>query len=460
MEAFPGNILWFFGLLTVAFFFFGLIYLKDITFGFIVWFLAATFIGRETFVVSLAGWPDIYLERIIFVLVFTIFIFEVLRGQEKLLPNTRLEFVIGILLIILVGSMARTGFLATRGDEYQPFHIFLTGFFFPFAFFYFGKNLLYSEERIRILLWSFFGFFLYLVITAYLEHFKVTSLIFPRNIGNPLVGIHYGRARGVFGNAPVNGWVLGSLFCTTLFLRSQIKGPVARGLMLVLLLLTPVAVFYTYTRAVWLSFLLAPFVLVFFSKKLLVRPRFFLFPLIFLILLTFYNWENIAGKERELGGVMQISEIEARVGLYNATKVIFRDMPLFGVGFGRFGRALPFYAPEAFPGTAPQLASQHNLFFGLLSEVGLFGLIPFLLILYYIFRFSLSLFRRLGEEGFINRDLVVTFWAMLLIYLVNASFIQTQFFIQANGLLFLWAGMIVGLYQRRVLTIEDPLKSA
>ncbi|MFH0786417.1 MAG: O-antigen ligase family protein [Pseudomonadota bacterium] len=456
MESFSGNLLVVLGVFAAVLFFFILLYKGDIVFGFLVWFLAASFIPRQIFVISFPGWPDIYLERLIFVLLFIIFLFEVLRGKEKLLPNTRIEYFMMVLLVILLISMGQTGFLAIRGDEYQPFHIFLTGFLFPFTFYYFGKTVLSTEPRIKILLWGLFLFFSYLVLTAYLEHFKITRFIFPRYISDPLLGIHYGRARGPFGVAPVNGWILASLFCTTLYLRSQTKGLISRGIMLIILLLTPVAIFYTYTRAVWLSFLLAPILLMLFSKKLLFRPRYFVFPIICLILLIFFNWENIASKERALGGVMQLKEIEARTGLYNATKAIFRDTPFFGVGFGRFGRVLPFYAPEAFPGTAPQLASQHNLFFGLLSEVGLIGLTPFVLILYFIIRDSILLFKKLGEEkGFFSRDPVVVFWAIISIYLVNAFFIQTQFFIQANGLVFLWAGLVVGFYQRQVRLTPD-----
>lgn len=456
MESFSGNLVLVLGVFTATIFFFVLLYKGDIVFGFLVWFLAASFIPRQIFVISLPGWPDIYLERLIFVLVFIIFFFEMFRGKERSLPNTRIEYFMMVLLVILLISMGLTGFLATRGDEYQPFHIFLTGFLFPFTFYYFGKTVLSTEPRIKILLWGLFLFFSYLVLTAYLEHFKITRFIFPRYISDPFFGIHYGRARGPFGVAPVNGWILASLFCTTLYLRSQTKGLLSRGIMLIILLLAPVAIFYTYTRAVWLSFLLAPILLMLFSKKLLFRPRYFVFPVICLILLTFFNWENIASKERALGGVMQLKEIEARAGLYNATKAIFRDTPLFGVGFGRFGRVLPFYAPEAFAGTAPQLASQHNLFFGLLSEVGLIGLTPFVLILYFIIRDSILLFKRLGEEkGFFSRDPVVIFWAIISIYLVNALFIQTQFFIQANGLVFLWAGLVVGFYQRQVRLTPD-----
>lgn len=443
------------GFITAVFFFIIFLSLGDIFWGFIIWFLVATFFGKEFFVISFPGWPDIYLERIVFLILFILFFVEVFRGKERLLSNTRVENMMILLLLVLMFSMGRTGFLTTRGDEYQPFHIFLTGFFFPFIFYYFGKTLLYTEQRIKILLWGLLGFFIYLVLTAYLEHFKITSLIFPRFISNPLVGIHYGRARGPFVTAPVNGWVMGALFFSSLFLRSRVQGGVARAVLLIVLLLTPLALFYTYTRAVWLSFLMAPLPLLLFSKKLLLRSRFIFLPLVLLILFTIVNWENISSQEREMGGVMQVSEVQSRIALFQVTKAVLKEAPIFGVGFGRFNRAIPYYSSEVLHGTSVQLASQHNLFFGLLSEVGLIGLVPFILILFFIFHLSILLFRRLPGEGFISKDLVVTFWAILIIYLVNASFIQTQFFIVANALIFLWAGMMVGLYQRQIYSAPN-----
>lgn len=457
MSGFFGNIFFALGGFTAVLFFVFLVY-WDILFGFLVWLYASILLGKWFFLISLPGLPDIYLERIIFVFLFLIFFIEVIAGKESLLPNNPIDYLMAALIVILIISMGRTGFLSTRGDEYQPFHVFLTGYLFPFSFYYFGKTFLYSEKRIKILLQGLFFLFLYLVITAYLEHFKINQFIFPQYITNPLEGIHWGRARGPFLNAPANGWVIGSLFFTTLFLRAHTENIFVRAVMFLILLFCPVAIFYTYTRAVWLSFLLAPLALVFFSQHLFIRPRFLLFPLLFLILMVFFYWGNITSKERELGGVVQVSEVQTRIGLYQASKAIFRDVPLFGVGFGRFQRALPFYAAEAFPGTAVQLASQHNLFLGLLSEVGLTGLVPFLFIVLFVFIYSAKLYKMSEREGLISRDTVAVFWAIMVVYIVNAFFIQTQFFLSANAVVFLWVGMIVGLYQRMILSQLGSVK--
>jgi O-antigen ligase len=439
------------GVITATVFALILIFIGDLIYGYLLWLFIAIFLGRQFFFISIPGFPDIYLERIMFAVLFGIFLIEIMRGRESTLPNTPVEFFMGVLILVLIASMWRTGFVATFGDEYQPFHIFLTGFLFPFSFYYFSKTVIYSERRVKILFGAFFVLLLYLVITAVLEHFNFKTLVIPQYIMNPLEGIHYGRSRGPFVNAPVNGWVIATLFFITLFLRSQLRESLGKFIVFWPLILTPVALFYTYTRAVWLSFILAPLVAMLFSKKLLLRARFFVFPMAIFILVVFVNWENIMSRERAAGGVMQISEVEARIALYQATKAAFKDVPFFGVGFGRFGRYAPVYFPEAAVGTSAQYASQHNIFFGLLSEVGLLGLVPFLLVLYFPLRYSIKLYKELGEEGFFNRDLVVAFWGVLIVYVVSASFIQTQFFLTANAMVFSFMGIIVGLYQRRLI---------
>lgn len=442
------------GVLTALVFMILILVNGDLTYGFLIWFFAAIFIPRQVFLISIPGFPDIYLERLIFVIVAPLFLIRILGGREGRLPNQALEYWMGILLIVLVISMWRTGFLATPRGGFQPFHVFLTGFFFPFSFYFFAKHLIYTEERIRILLWGSFFLFIYLVITAYLEHYKINALIFPRFITDPLFGLHYGRARGPFLIAPVNGWVICSLFVTTLLLRLESDSKVVRGIMLFFLLVTPLAVFYTYTRAVWLSFLMAVVLIVMVSKNLLMAKRYVFFLIALVVLGGYFARENLQSSERAAGGVMQVAEVEARFQLYEVTKVIARDVPFFGVGFARFVENIPRYAPEVFPGGAEQMSSQHNIFLGMLSEVGILGTIPFLIILFYLIKYSRALYQLLGEEGLISKNLVVTFWAIGVVFLISASFIQTQYFIAANVLVFVWAGLIVGIYQRRLLSAE------
>ncbi|MCG6534803.1 MAG: hypothetical protein L7F78_08955, partial [Syntrophales bacterium LBB04] len=184
------------GALTAIIFLFLILVIGDMTYGILIWLAVAIFIPKELFLISMPGFPDIYLERLVFVIVAPLFLFRIVSGREGRLPNTALEYWMGVLLVLLLISMWRTGFLATPSGGYQPFHIFLTGFLFPFSFYYFAKYLVHTEERIRILLWGLFFLFVYLVATAYLEHFKINDLIFPKFITDPHFGLHNGTARG------------------------------------------------------------------------------------------------------------------------------------------------------------------------------------------------------------------------------------------------------------------------
>jgi len=444
------------GIFLTILFFFIVVYIKDIKYGLIFWLFSAVFITPEVFAISLPGVPDVYLERIIFVLLFFILFVKVAIGQEETLPWTSVELFWMILLSVLLVSMMRTGFFAAFQYEEHPSRVFLAGFFFPFAFYFFGKTIFYSEERLKTLLWASFFFYLYFVITAYMEHFELRQFIIPRYISDPLKGIHFGRARGPFLNAAVNGWVMVTLFALVVFLRSQVESPIARIMVNFGLLLSPLAVFYTYTRAAWLAYLLASLMFIFLSKRLLFNRLFIFVPIILLVILGVVNWERLQSKERATGGVMQTEEVEDRIKLFKITTAVFKENPIFGIGFGRFRRAAILYGPEVAPGASLGTPSQHNIFFSIVSEVGLLGLISFSLILISAFRRGFPLFRHLGEEGLINRDLIITFWVIMITYLVSASFIQTQYFLLANVLSFLWVGIIMGLYQRIIIG-EQPI---
>ena len=420
----------------------------DIVFGALAWFYTAIFIPKYVFIVSIPGAPDIYIERLVFVLLLPVVLYLLATGKERTLPNTKLEFWMIVQLSLLIISMFRTGFLATPGGGFQPFHVFLTGFFVPFCFYYFGKTFINTEERLRIFLWGCFPLFAYLVFTAYMEHFKINSLIFPKFITNPFLGIHYGRARGPFLVAPVNGWMMGSLFFATLLLRTETRSLLGKMLIYPVLFATPVAIFFTYTRAVWLSFLVAPLFVSVYSKRLLFPKRFLFLPLVFLIVLVWANWQNIKSKERAKGGVMQVEEVEVRFRLFKVSTLMIKDKPLFGVGFARFMEALPRYAPEVHPAGKEAMASQHNIFLAMLTEVGILGTLPFLMILYYLLKYSVLAYRFLGEEGLISRELIACFWGIMLVYIINALFIQTQYYIAPNSYVFLWAGIVTGVYQR------------
>lgn len=130
----------------------------------------------------------------------------------------------------------------------------------PFALFVVAPVAFTTERQRMILLGGLVAAGAYLSVTAVLEKLKLYDLVLPAYIGDPAVGIHFGRARGPFAEAAANGMALaicGAAAAVALVLWQR---PLHRFLAGVVLVLAPVGVLLTLTRGAWLAAIVAAFV--------------------------------------------------------------------------------------------------------------------------------------------------------------------------------------------------------
>ena len=104
----------------------------------------------------------------------------------------------------------------------------------------------------RVLLWTLVGMGLYLGFTGIFEIIGPHRLVFPRYILNPKVGVHFGRARGPFVQAAVNGLALYVCILASLIVRREASGRVARALTLLAVAVCGLSLLLTFQRTIWL----------------------------------------------------------------------------------------------------------------------------------------------------------------------------------------------------------------
>src|SRR5207253_622867 len=92
----------------------------------------------------------------------------------------------------------------------------------------------------------------YLGVTSVCEHFGVTTLVFPKYILDPKIGIQFGRSRGPFLDTIGNGGMLLVSFLFLAYLSSSLKG-FKRAVTFLLTLLVVLGIYFTETRAIWLG---------------------------------------------------------------------------------------------------------------------------------------------------------------------------------------------------------------
>ena len=139
----------------------------------------------------------------------------------------------------------------------------------------------------------------------------------------------------------------------------------------------------------------------------------------------------------------------------NATTLAMgKANPIFGVGFGNFQTEWPKYFRPIEGVPIRDLADgNHNTYLGRFAEVGLVGLILYLMIFYHMFRVGLRVYRK--SEGF-EREFSLVFLLVLVSYTVGGYFSDyraAQFF---NTTLFLLFGTVAGIEVQMASSTSVP----
>jgi O-antigen ligase len=287
---------------------------------------------------------------------------------------------------------------------------------------------------------------IYLAFTACAEITHQWSLVFPRYISDPTLGIHFGRARG----PDLNSASLG-VYLTACLWSAWILRPYARPFLQIVLLaaipLMALGVFFTYTRSTWIGLIASGAVVATLQVPRRLRwPAFTMAGLIGGAVLA-TSWSNVVDLEREGTGLESHHSIDQRESFAYVSWQMFNDNPLFGVGFGRFyDRKLPYLSDRSqdFELESLRPLHHHNTLLSLLTETGIIGLAAFVGLLIGWARAAWSLAKDEQLPAW-TRGQGVLMLAVLANYLSSAVFHDLTLLPQQEWLLFLFAGMTLNL---------------
>lgn len=162
----------------------------------------------------------------------------------------RAHFALLAALAYLIGSAIMSG---TLGISASQFAIFDQFGILPFALFVAAPVTFVTERQRNILLAGLVAAGAYLAITAVLEELELYSLVFPDYIGDRYVGTHFGRSRGPFVEAAANGLAIVVCAAAAGVAVMRWRRPLFRVLAAATLLMAPLALLLTVTRAAWLA---------------------------------------------------------------------------------------------------------------------------------------------------------------------------------------------------------------
>ncbi|MCA9131802.1 MAG: O-antigen ligase family protein [Planctomycetales bacterium] len=254
----------------------------------------------------------------------------------------------------------------------------VNGYMIPFFLYLALRTSRLEPARMQAALWVVSGLGIYLGLTALLEAAKLWGLVFPRFIGDPTLGIHFGRARGPMLQSVRLGISLLACMVPLVVYTLWLK-PDSRWSWVVALLSLPLvfaAIFVTYTRSVWLGLAFVTLTLVTLCLQGIPRRAALFGMLSAALAVGIIKGPELVAFKREFSAAETRESTYMRAAFAYVSIEMFKDRPLAGFGFNQFQiYNRPYLADRS---TNIRLESirgyvHHNSFLSLLVDLGLIG---------------------------------------------------------------------------------------
>jgi O-antigen ligase len=362
-------------------------------------------------------------------------------------PLAGADWLLAALLVILGASALLAGQPEVRAAEgFSPMWRLVMSFVVPAVLYWIVRQAPLARRKWVASLAIFAALGVYLALTGLAEITGQWSLVFPRYISDPTLGIHFGRARGPELNAASLGVYLTVCLWCTWFLRPNVR----RGWQLVLIAALPLmalAVVATLTRSTWLGLLASAAVVGYVQLPTHWRLPLFTIAALGGVLIAAATWNDMIGLQREGTASESEHSVDQRKSFAYVSWQMFKDHPVFGVGFGRFyDRKLPYLSDRSqdFELDSLRTLHHHNTLLSLVTETGMVGLAAFVALLAAWARSASSLVRDAKLPVWM-RSQGLLMLAVLVTYLSSALFHDLTLLPSQEWILFLAAGFTMNL---------------
>ena len=419
----------------------------------IMWLLLSPALGSYIKLSLPVGIPDITFDRLVIGCIVLALALQVMFRGGRLLPVGQTEK--AMLLFIIIGLLSLFFRSQRKGSE---FLIFLDEYGVPFLLFVAAKNLFQSHEQIQQLVRVLFLVGVYLGVYGIYQFLAHGDIVMAHGDDLKTLGhLLEGRAVGPFLNGAVYGTVLIFAFVWTLYLIPLERWGRAQFFIGIGLALIGLGMFLSLTRAVWIGFLVALFVVQLLDRKWR-KP--FALCLVGLILLSSVAWFIRPDASLVQSRLVAEDSVQQRLVSYKLALLMILAKPVVGYGSGdepfiigrtKFLARIESNWLELGAGIGPP----HNQYLYTLVQYGLIGLVAYGAVFLSIVTSGITLMRMAPDPDSMQRQFVIFFWGMLAAYLVQALFADVVAFPFLSCLLFLFAGVLESL-RLKALSLNGP----
>ena len=382
------------------------------------------------------------------------------RGRLPTFQPTGADWAIGLLCGWLTASCLLNRAPDGAVQEASPLFRLVVSFWAPAILFAVLRTTRIDAHTARRFLQVFACLGLYLGFTAVMETLGQWSLVFPRYIADPDLGLHFGRARGPMLNSVSLGVHLAVCCAASWLLIPRASRPMQLfwlagcGLM-------SLGVLLTLTRTTWIGLAGAVVTVVCLQLPRGWRLTAFVSTCLAGALLLAVGKDAIVGLQREDSAEVSAHSAQQRLSFLYVSQQMIQDNPLLGVGFGRFfDKKLPYLTDRRqwFELESIRGLQHHNTFLSVLVETGPLGLAAFLAVLACFFRIGWRLAHdpNVGDEC--NRLGLLLIGAVAN-YLPSAAGHDLTLIHTEQWLLFAIAGAGAGCWLNQANSSTSPVRS-
>lgn len=395
--------------------------------------------------------PDLYLDRMAQIWLLLIFMVKSVVERRPLRGPFLLD------LLVLAHGLYLLGQVAIQGMA--SFHTWTTCILVPYSGYFLGKYIVIGRRDIRKLLWALLILSAYYNVTAVAEKYELNWLLWPKYMVES-EGEFSGRSGGPFQQAPLFGTVIGMLLPLNLYFLATIRGNLGRIMVGLNLLLGLAGLYFTYTRGSWIVGAVALGVAAVLNRRAYMR---FLVPALVVGPIVAIGFLGLAQDEFMKERVENEDTIGARLGTAVTVLRVWRDHPVFGVGFFQYKNVRDQYVQAVeIPGMPTIRFVQfrrnaiHDIYLGPLAETGLIGMFLQSMIYILIWRAMLERYRLRSSGDHFGEMVVPVFAGLAAGYMVGGLVIDYRFFAVVGTLFMVCAGITYG-YRRDA---KEPSASA
>ena len=360
--------------------------------GFSFWFVLAPFAPFWNFDLHLgAGIPDLGLVRVGVLSLGFVLLAQIAAGRRQLPPFGWTE----VGMLTLVGGMALATRTAFKGPIFALQTVF-DSYMIPLSVYLFARIMVTDEHHLQWVLHVLFVIVLYVAFIALHESWTGVMWFYPWG----RMGLYtrsLRRVTGLLGNPAYHATIMVVMLPLAIYryVRATSRREQVAYLLLTGLMLTTVA--FLYNRAGYLATLLVMTLMAIRFPRW--RRIFIPIAIAGLVGLALF-WGRFTQTELYQRRLNNQASIDARARAIQAALDLWRESPLFGIGYPNFG-IITLQRGYFVQIDDKWLPAPHNTFFGILSQAGLIAFSGLILMLASMAREIVTRYRQLreGVEG-------------------------------------------------------------